>query len=101
MAAKTTPDTEAARMERLLDDLRAVFSGRAGERVLEWMLTECRVNASVFTGNSRTFYLAGRQDFGNRLLALVLAADPGVYARIIEARTRSLNTRETNAKERT
>lgn len=91
--ARTAADAEKQqRLEcaQLLEDLRTTFGTPAGGRVLEWILDACRVNGSVYTGNARTHYLSGRQDFGNRLLDLVLRADLDIYIRLLRSRADQL-----------
>jgi len=78
--------------EALLEDIKIVFGSERGKNVLVWILDQAGINSSVFTGNSKTYYLSGRQDFGQDILRMVNVADPEIYLSIL--RQRALDLRE-------
>jgi len=93
---------EEARDEFLKDQefgikLRKVFGSSEGIVVLDWILDQCGVLDTIFTGNSQTFYNSGRQDFGNDLLARITKADPGIYHRLIDIWTKDIEERKIEA----
>jgi len=44
--------------------VKAVMATKEARRYMLTLLKECNVFGSVFTGNSRTFFLEGRRDIG-------------------------------------
>lgn len=65
--------------DQFLGDLAETFGTDHGRRVLMEIIKDCFLYQTVFTGNSATYYRAGIQDFGRRLLDAVAAADPDTY----------------------
>lgn len=65
--------------------------GTAPGRLALWeLLTLAGVYGSVFAPDATIYYRAGRQDFGHELIALLLAADEGLYQTMeTEARARA------------
>jgi hypothetical protein len=76
--------------DSLLDDIKAVFGSDRGKKVLVWILDQAGINRSVFTGNSKTYYNSGRQDFGQDILRMVNLADPEIYLSILRQRALDL-----------
>jgi hypothetical protein len=80
--------------DSLLDDIKAVFGSDRGKKVLVWILDQAGINRSVFTGNSKTYYNSGRQDFGQDILRMVNLADPEIYLSILRQRALDLKLKE-------
>ncbi len=71
---------ERRREERVRVAIRNVLAMPAGRLLLWELLGRAGVYQSVFDASgSRTFYNAGRQDFGHELLALLVDADQEGY----------------------
>jgi len=71
---------ERRREERLRISIRVVMQEPAGRSLMWELLARAGVYQSVFDASgSRTFYNAGRQDFGHELLALLVDADEEGY----------------------
>jgi len=66
----------------LVRDYEFAFRGPEGSRVLEHIMSLCRINSSTFTGNSRTFYNEGVQDVGKAIKRMVMEADPEIYFQV-------------------
>ena len=86
-------ENKAEKLQALADKAKAnlhlmrvkhVFESRDGLKVLDWILTKCGIKETVFTGNSRTYYKAGKQDIGNDILAEVTMADVNIHHRLID-----------------
>lgn len=76
-------ELERARRARRHNDLRELGKMPQFRRTMEWLLGECRMHSSCFTGNSTTFYNEGRRDIGIALLAeLDEACGPELYHQI-------------------
>jgi len=92
----------AGRKERERQELEQaavvqVMATPAG-RIFAWSLLErAGVYASVFHPSaSQIYYLAGRQDFGHELIALLLESDERAY-QLMEAEARARTRRENAA----
>ena len=79
-----------------LDSLEIVLASPHGRLVMWELLARAGVYRSVWDqSGSKTYYNAGRQDYGHELLTLLLEASPALYiemeteARRREARERS------------
>lgn len=53
-----------------------------GMTVFEDLMSVARVNSTIFTGNSRTFYLLGVQAVGLMLKRRIMEANPEIYFEI-------------------
>ena len=62
-----------------LQAIKTVMQTKQGRSVMFNILERCGVYRSIMTGSSKTFYLAGKQDMGHEILALLLQADPESY----------------------
>lgn len=60
---------------QLLEDFKNTFATPAGKRVYRHLLERCHVFSSVFTGNSKTFFLEGERNIGLYLLTMRELAD--------------------------
>lgn len=84
-AADPNQVKHAARKERRREEefraaLRAVMATPAGRLVMWSLLESAGIYRSVWDmSGSRTYYNAGRQDYGHELLAKLLEADPELY----------------------
>lgn len=79
-AADPRQTKKARGEERLLrelesEDLKAVLANPSGRRTIFRWLAACAVYEDAFTGNSRTFYLCGRQSIGKQMIAEIIEAD--------------------------
>lgn len=55
---------------QLTIDFKDTFSSAHGRRVYRWLLGQCMVFETTFTGNSKTFYNEGRRSVGLNLLEM-------------------------------
>ena len=78
---------------RLLQDLKTVAATEAGHRVFAFLLGECRVHSSIYTGNATTFYNSAKQDLGNLLWERLMEADPEICCRFIRQRSTMIRNR--------
>lgn len=62
--------------EKELNDLRFVLKTAQGRRVFKRILDKGGIFRNSFTGNSKTFFLEGRRDLAQFLLAEGLEAAP-------------------------
>lgn len=75
---------KAAEYRQFLKDLEDTFGTEHGGRVLKHLLDAGRQFSSVFTGNSRTYYLSGVQDYVREsLVAHILAGNPEIYFKVM------------------
>jgi hypothetical protein len=73
-------EIELDRAEQGDVDLVTVLSTVNGRRFYWGLLGECGIHSSVIGQHVEgTYYNAGRQDLGHKLLARVLEADPSLY----------------------
>lgn len=89
----TSPEEQEQRIvqrEQLLSDVRSVLSTPAGKRLICDLLVATNWRRGCFTGNSKTYFLEGQQDMGNRLMLLIEEADPAlaveIYGQLIGAK---------------
>lgn len=89
-AAREQKDRE----DRFLDNLRTVLALREGRELIWELLTQSSIYESVVDRQPEmTYYHAGRQDFGHRLLSNTLRADGDLYV-LMEQESRTRTTRE-------
>lgn len=75
----------AAEYRRFQQDIRDTFGTLHGKRILKYILEHGKTFTSIFTGNSRTYYLAGVQDFSRDIIANeVMAADFETYITVMQ-----------------
>ena len=75
----------AAEYRQLQKDFADTFSTPHGERILKYILENGKIFSSVFTGNSKTYYLAGVQDFiRNIVVKELLAVIPDTYFKVMK-----------------
>lgn len=71
--------TEERRLEIVAEskrqDIEVLMRNPAFRRFAHRIMAECGVMQSVMTGNSQTFYKAGKQDFGHQVFAWIAEAD--------------------------
>jgi hypothetical protein len=73
-------DRVEADQERLFAAaLQETLRSEAGRLVLWGLLSKAGVYQSVWSPGQEIHYLAGRQDFGHELLALIVGADEELY----------------------
>lgn len=60
-------------------DLKAILDTAHGRRFLWKLLGEARMFHPCFTGNSETYYLLGKRDFGLKILRDCHIADKNAY----------------------
>lgn len=82
-------ENERLRIQQYMEDLAAVANSPHGFRVLLHILDKLQQFDPIFTGNSNTFYNAGKYEVGRGLLAELALADLGAYQRFqVEAAVR-------------
>jgi len=70
---------------RIQSNLRKVFTeDQSGAWVLGYLMTRGNLFQSVFTGNSKTYYLSGAQDFVTSIANEIYHLDPAIYHAAIE-----------------
>ncbi len=62
--------------DQLLTSFGDVFDTEAGKRVLWFILSECHIYQTSFTGNSTTFFREGERQIGLKVLGKMLEARP-------------------------
>ena len=67
--------------------LGEVVSTKQGRAFLRWLLGECGVYRTSFTGNSTTFFNEGKRDIGLQVLARVTGAHPDAYLAMLKEGT--------------
>lgn len=88
-------EREAAELERAATV--QVMATPAGRLFVWALLSRSRIYESVFHPSAnQIYYLAGRQDFGHELLALVIDSDDQAY-QLMEAEARARTRRENAA----
>jgi hypothetical protein len=97
-AAKEAQDEEKRKRERELSDMKWLLSDARGRRVIAILLDHCGVYRGVFTGNSTTFYNAGKQDVGHFLAAYVTQADQMALVQIQREQISEMKLREAKTK---
>lgn len=65
--------------EQELDDIREMVSSESGRRHYWRTMVECKPFANCFTGNSTTFFNAGKQFIGQILFNDLMEAAPEAY----------------------
>ena len=64
------------RAKQVISDLAEITSTEHGRRFMHWLIEEkCLLHGTVFTGNSGTYYRAGRRDVGGEIRRLWKAAN--------------------------
>lgn len=87
-AADESQVREAGKQERFqrrqeLDDLRAVLSLEAGQRLLWRLLEHCQVFHSIWHPSALIHHNAGRQDVGHFLLSEITTAQPDALVKMM------------------
>lgn len=59
--------------------IERVLSTRDGQLLFEKLFAICQVNSTVFTGNSKTYYLLGMQAVGLVFKRMIMDVDPDLY----------------------
>ena len=66
------------------DDMAALLRLPQGRRVLMWVLQQCGVYHSIFTGDdAATNFNLGRRDIGLRVLSMIESVDREAYPRLL------------------
>ena len=74
----------AAEYRQLQKDIKDTFSTTHGRRILKYIFENGNTFTSIFTGNSKTYYLAGAQDFSRDIIGNeVMAADFETYITVM------------------
>lgn len=104
MAFRTTKERERDQRKNRLDDLRdeeiwlgkirKVFGSPEGLDVLDWLLDNTGVLDSVWTGNSNSYYLMGRQDLGQKVLTECMKADPYIFHSLVDRWAKMIELRK-------
>lgn len=66
----------AVERDLLVKSFGDVFETEAGKRVFWWLLTQCHLYQTSFTGNSLTYFKEGERNIGLKALGLMLEAKP-------------------------
>lgn len=64
--------------------LGEAMASRQGRAFLRWLLGECGVYRTSFTGNSTTFFNEGKRDVGLQVLARVTTGHPDAYLTMLK-----------------
>lgn len=76
------------RRQEELEDLRFVMETPQGRSFLWRLLSDARIFAPCYTGNSETFYREGKREFALKYFNDVLEACPGLYHKMVQENTR-------------
>lgn len=68
--------------------LGEAMASKQGRAFLHWLLAECGVYKTSFTGNSTTFFNEGKRDIGLQVLARVTTAHPDAYLTMLKEGTK-------------
>ena len=79
-----------------MNDIREIGKLAEGLRFIDLILGLCGHNESIFTGNSETYYNSGAQDVAQKLVNLILEADPEIYFKILRVRRAEEMARQNN-----
>ncbi|MGB0718206.1 MAG: hypothetical protein ACPGO7_02640 [Alphaproteobacteria bacterium] len=69
--------------EQQMADLLSLLQLPAFRRFIVIQLQQCHVGEAIFTKDSRTFYNAGKLEFGNWLIEEIRLADPESIVKIL------------------
>ena len=72
------------------NDVKATFGTPHGKRVLKDIADEKYLYDSIYTGNAKTHYNSGIQDYIRRILDVVAVADPETYQWLLMQRANEL-----------
>jgi len=73
--------------KRILEHLHKINNAVAtddGLYFVVWLLEKAGFQDSIFTGNSKTYYLSGRQDLGNEIFAEIVRANPDLGHKVLD-----------------
>lgn len=76
-------EKDKLKRDQLREDMAHLLSMPQGRRVMANILEHCRVTQSNFTGNSRTFALEGKREFGLSLMRWMSEADREASVKLI------------------
>jgi hypothetical protein len=74
---------ELKRYAALKANYREMLKTRAGREVIWHILSLCDIYTDGFTGNSTTFFIAGKRNVGMQLIEVMTDADPTAYPRLL------------------
>lgn len=79
-------DNTQAQRDRLahLDRINNAVGSDDGLYFVCWLLEKAGFQESVFTGNSKTYWMSGRQDLGNEVFAEIISANPDIGHRVLD-----------------
>jgi len=91
---ETLDPQEQAEADELARDLALLLELPAGRNVLFWLLSQCGIYQTCFTGNSTTFFAEGQRSIGLRLVNELNRADPTAYPRMLLRRGEEIQGRQ-------
>jgi hypothetical protein len=82
-------DAQDRHEQAFQDKLRAhiaktLGNGASGIWIMAWMMVQGNTFTSIFTGNSKTYYLSGGQDFVNIVADTLYEVNPDAYHAAID-----------------
>lgn len=90
---KNAGRSEKRRAAQFFDNLRAVMGTNYGRAVLWDLIRDAGVFESIYHPSSAIYYNAGRQDYGHKLMAQIITADPALYI-LMEREARERDARD-------
>ena len=77
--------TTAQQRERdIAAGLGETLATKQGRALVHWLLTECGIYSTSFTGNSTTFFNEGKRQIGLQVLARVTKDHPDAYLTMLK-----------------
>ena len=76
------------RDREIAEGLSETLATKQGRAFLHWLLGQCGVYQTSFTGNSTTFFNEGKRDIGLQVLARVSKDHPEAYLSMLKEGTR-------------
>lgn len=75
---------EAFELDEINRAFRAVMATNEGKRVIFWMLDQCGINQTPFTGDDNlTNYMLGQQKAGRKLIDKLDELNPRFYPKLL------------------
>lgn len=81
--SKKAKDFLSKKEREHVEDLKWIFSSRAGRRFYWDLMVHCGIFKTSMTGTSQTFFNEGRRNVGLKLISELNLADPEAYLKMI------------------
>lgn len=79
---------DAKELNQLKSDIRLVFGGAEGSRVLVWLLDKCGIFSITFTSKEGIYFNEGRRSIGLEIIELIRDTDINLYLKAIRETTK-------------